>query len=260
MEVAKLSFITLEEQLLFVSYFEAKVGDMGKRPDSHPKAMLVTAIFLALKVETSSSSLIALDDLLKKLKNTLTREDVLNHEISQEAFLKSIQSDKNTQALLAQVYKNALVYGDAAQRSDLIFMFWPSQIALACFIVSSKKESSEGKIFQPFLEKYLASQLKNDPRYEILNETILGRLDHMLEEALQKERGFKSLIATNKTIFQEISQKVQNCGNPEFIPGSNVYNLIQKEIDDEKAEKRKRKLEKSSSALSLMEESFPSLG
>ncbi|ORX82010.1 cyclin-like protein [Anaeromyces robustus] len=141
-----------------------------------PKNIVLTCLFLACK---SENSYIALDeflakvpkgpspDVIKELELTVSQYIRFEYSVQSpfwalhgfyldiQAFLNgpdknSVNVEDNSQRRLNTTFETSCKYAFISLYGDLIFLYWPSQIALACLVVASKNNS-----FTEDLERYI---------------------------------------------------------------------------------------------------------
>jgi len=218
-----------------------------------PKNIVLTCLFLACK---SENSYIALDEFLKKVPKGPSAETIKELEltVSQnirfeyqiqspfwalhgfyldiQAFLNgpdkdSVNLEDNSQRRLHATFKGSNDYALIALYGDLVFLYWPSQIALACLMVASKNNG-----FTEDLDSYIENLVK-DQTTEKAEEfrKVLNDIETAIVQYTKIE----------KSTAISIERKRQSCQDPAFNPKSILY---QKQIEKEKIEKELRRQKK----------------
>jgi len=216
-----------------------------------PKNILLTCLFLACK---SENSYIPLDELLKKVPKSPPSETIKELEliVSQnirfeyqihspfwalhgfyldiQAYLNgpnkdTVSLENNYQRKLQQTYKSSHDYALISLYGDLIFLYWPSQIALACLMVASRNTG-----FTEDLDGYIQNLVKDQSNDRA--ENFRKRLNDIETDIIQYIKIEKSKAAI-------IERKRLGCQDPIFNPKSLLY---QKKVEMERTEKElKRK-------------------
>eukprot|EP00833_Pecoramyces_ruminatium_P002850 jgi/Orpsp1_1/1176882/evm.model.c7180000059382.1 len=198
-----------------------------------PKNILLTCLFLACK---SENSYISIDALLKNVpKNPPSPETIKELEliISQnirfeyqiqspfwalygfyldiQAFLNgpdknSVNLEDNNQYKLYQTFLKSREYINISLYGDLLFLYWPSKIALACLRIASKNYS-----FIEDLESYIESLVKDQS-----NE----KAEEFRKDLNEIEKSIMQYVKIEKPVAAVIEKKRQNCQDPAFNPKS----------------------------------------
>ncbi|CAG8811562.1 1827_t:CDS:2, partial [Racocetra persica] len=185
--------------------------------DYHPKEIIVTCLFLAAKVE---HSFVAIEEFTKVFEfpketifelelvvsQSLRYEYAVHHPylasfglfLDMQNFIKDIPKIK-------LLYEKSLEFVNKSLFTDCMFIYQPSQIALATLRMAAKQDNYD-------LEKiYLQFKFKSDPKekvielYKILDEiedTINSHVNVIVEQA------------------KEIDAHLHKCKNPEKNPNS----------------------------------------
>jgi len=220
-----------------------------------PKNILLTCLFLACK---SENSYISLDELLQNVpKNPPPPETIKELEliISQnirfeyqiqspfwalhgfyldiQAFLNGpdkdfVNLDDNNQRRLQQTFIKSNHYADISLYGDLLFLYWPSQIALACLMIASKNTG-----FSEDLDSYIENLVKDQS-----NEKAKEFRQHLNEI----ETAIMQYVKIEKPIAAVIERKRQGCQDPAFNPKSMLYQKLIEIERNEKELKRQNKL------------------
>jgi len=197
-----------------------------------PKNIVLTCLFLACK---SENSYIALDDLLKKVPKGPSAETIKELEltVSQnirfeyqiqspfwalhgfyldiQAFLNgpdkdSVNIEDNSQRKLQATFKSSYDYALIALYGDLVFLYWPSQIALACLMVASKNNS-----FTEDLESYIENLVKDQ---------TVEKAEEFRKNLNDIETAIRQYTKIEKSVAVSIERKRQSCQDPAFNPES----------------------------------------
>jgi len=213
-----------------------------------PKNILLTCLFLACK---SENSYIALDELLKKVPKSPPPETIKELEliVSQnirfeyqiqspfwalhgfyldiQAYLNgpdksSVNLEDNAQRRLSQTYKNSHEYAFISLYGDLIFLYWPSQIALACLMAASKNTG-----FSKDLEGYIDNLVKDQSSEKA--EEFRNHLSDI-------ETSLSQFIKVEKSKAALIERKRLGCQDPTFNPKSKLYRKHLYDLEDGNSE------------------------
>ncbi|KAJ3096671.1 isocitrate dehydrogenase (NAD(+)) idh1 [Phlyctochytrium planicorne] len=277
--------------------------------DYDPKLILLTCLFLAAKVENSHMPLV---DFLAKVPKAPAPEVILELEfvvckglefqfmvqsvkwplhglfLDMQAYLLSKHPNSNTPGLrqdlsrLADTYAKAMEISVATLHTDLCLTYWPSQIAMGCFLVAAEKVQTaggSGGTFRDEVERYITFRLGDRSSTArkrtagdlegsgsaataavggggfIVDDLAMGGEDggeFMIELKLMLSEvvDIVSLASTtaasaaaDKDEAKRIDVKLQKCRNPELLKDSKVYALRLQEEADEKERKRQKKLQ-----------------
>lgn len=224
-----------------------------------PKNIVLTCLFLACK---SENSYIALDeflakvpkgpspDVIKELELTVSQYIRFEYSVQSpfwalhgfyldiQAFLNgpdknSVNVEDNSQRRLNTTFETSCKYAFISLYGDLIFLYWPSQIALACLVVASKNNS-----FTEDLESYIENLVKDQ---------TVEKAEELRKNINEIESAIMQYTKVEKNVAVQIERKRQGCQDPAFNPKSILY---QKQIEIEKMEKELRRQKK----IKLMQE------
>jgi len=218
-----------------------------------PKNIVLTCLFLACK---SENSYIALDEFLKKVPNGPSAETIKELEltVSQhirfeyqiqspfwalhgfyldiQAFLNGPDKDivnleDNSQRKLQSTFKGSYDYALISLYGDLVFLYWPSQIALACLMVASKNNG-----FSEDLESYIENLVKDQ---------TTEKAEEFRKNLSDIENAIVQYTKIEKSVAISIERKRKSCQDPAFNPKSILH---QKQIEMERTEKELRRQKK----------------
>ncbi|CAG8575093.1 24104_t:CDS:2, partial [Cetraspora pellucida] len=216
--------------------------------DYHPKEIIcvdnldknsVTCLFLAAKVE---HSFVAIEEFTKVVKlpketifelelvvsRSLRYEYAVHHPylalfglfLDMQNFIKDIPNIK-------LLYEKSLEFVNKSLFTDCMFIYQPSQIALATLRMAAKKDNYD-------LEKiYLQFKFKSDPKEKVIE------LHKILDEI---EDTINSHVNVNVEQAKEIDSRLHKCKNPEKNPNSAISKKRRREKEElEEIDRRKKK-------------------
>ncbi|KAJ3104117.1 hypothetical protein HDU96_009058 [Phlyctochytrium bullatum] len=269
--------------------------------DHDPKLVLLTCLFLAAKVENSH---MGLTEFLGKVPKAPPPEAIVELEfvlctglkfifavphlkwplhglfLDMQAYLLAKHPNPKSPELrddlakLADTYASAIELGQHALHTDLLFTHWPSQIAMACFLVVARTFG-----FRDEVERYITYRLgkkvaggggekrKEEPAAgggfvkeededgedgeketgEGGRESVVADLKIVLkeiEEVLVKAKAMVAAAAADKEEAKRIDVKLQACRNPEMIKDGPLYKRRRQQEEEEKEAKRQNKLKR----------------
>lgn len=139
------------------------------------------------------------------------------------------QDDQIDTNLLYKIYQSSITIASTILLGDLIFIYQPSQIALACFKLSSDSEEFKFDLTSYLRHKY-TDRIKD---YEVL----MNWVDDIITE-IRRERD----TPFDAERCKDIDLKLQKCKNLEKIEGSKTYEYKQRQDQEKQESKRKAKL------------------
>ncbi|KAK9701388.1 hypothetical protein K7432_011739 [Basidiobolus ranarum] len=254
------NYLNVNDELALVGFYETKVRDFCKAfqfpnkvkataitymkrfflyntvMDYHPKTIMLTSLFLATKVE---NSFIAIDDFAQRIPKT-TAQSILDLEFIISQSLKfeftihhpyrplhglylDMQSHIQDLAILTSTYEKAVDWVDKSLYTDLIFLYQPSQIAMAAMNLA-------GKQFRCDIEGYLNEKFRDEPNSLTKLQNILGEIEKILQE-------YKPVQIA---VVREIDRRLIFCRNPEKNPDSLLFKR-KKALEEEEEILRKQK-------------------
>lgn len=179
-------------------------------------------------------------------------QDYLKQSIS------STSTHKEALKKLAHTYIKAKELVIISLRTDLQFLMWPSQIAIACLQAAAKEYE--------FMEDFNAYLIK---RFEVGGDKVAAMMESKQMQQRQQDSSepldnldgdevFRRLRAQwdkaetiikqaqsttiDKALATSISDKLKTCQNPEFNPDSLISQRRREEALREKEEKRNKKI------------------
>ncbi|CAO3659987.1 unnamed protein product [Umbelopsis ramanniana] len=256
-----LQFLNVDEELSLCIFYESRLQTMCKMVklpdvvmytavmymkrfflnntvmDYHPKDVLYTCLFLATKAENERLSI---DEFCQKLR-VPSADSVLNLEFIVSQGLKfeyciyhpyraayglylDLQSVITEMKSLKSLYNKAQAIISKLVLTDVPFVYQPSQIALAAFMVADSEPTIEESINR-YIDLRFADQ-----------RAMLITIKDDIANVLNK---FK-LVTTDEA--KTIDRRLRSCANPAKNPDSSIYKKRQAEREKADEEKRIKKL------------------
>ncbi|CAG8779568.1 40327_t:CDS:2 [Gigaspora margarita] len=185
--------------------------------DYHPKEIIVTCLFLAAKVEHSFVAIEEFTKVVKLPKETIFELEVvvsksLRYEYAvHHPYLASfglfldMQSFIKDNSKIKFLYEKSLELINKSLYTDCMFIYQPSQIALATLRIAARQDNFD-------LEKtYLRFKFKSDPKENVIE------LYKILDEI---ESIINSHVNTTVEQAKSIDARLHKCKNPEKNPNS----------------------------------------
>ncbi|EGF80229.1 hypothetical protein BATDEDRAFT_88645 [Batrachochytrium dendrobatidis JAM81] len=225
--------------------------------DYDPKIILMTCLFLSTKVE---NSLMPLDEFLSKVPKSpdasvmIHLEFVLSKGIQFEysvhhpywplhgffldiqTFIQSSQPRGKHPDLIKRLYA---VYNQATDLitssliSDALFMYMPSQIALAAI----QEMASHVPTIAPIISAFITDRFQNETP-----ERVQGLIQ--LLQAIRVDLCNAKELTVNKATAAVVASKLRLYSNPEFDPTSKLFALRKQEEEQQNEAKRLKKADK----------------
>lgn len=149
-------------------------------------------------------------------------------------------------ALLSTVYGKAIQHVNNSLLTDLPFLYWPSQTALASFVVAA-----EGTDFAEEVKRYIEDDLSQAiPISSTLTITVLMTKLDAIGAVL------KAYTPPAVPEVKVINKKLSTCENPEFKPTSHVHKRKREEEEKEAEEKKAKKIAKEKEKMKDIESIF----
>lgn len=188
--------------------------------DQDPELMLLMCIFLATKTEEQWTK-------IEKLAELVSREpsDIISLEVPLLEGMKfslyvyhpyrplnGFMSEMKAQELAApaDLLPAAHAFIEACLRSDAIFVFSPSVIALCALVHSARAKGLDS------VDRYLSSHFGTRPDFKQLLQSISD-----LDSYVCREREKNNSVT--KKALKKIVRKLKKCRNPTFIKDSPEY-------------------------------------
>ncbi|OUM69265.1 hypothetical protein PIROE2DRAFT_57487 [Piromyces sp. E2] len=172
---------------------------------------------------------------LKEIREEVNEEAIkqIKENIQKEwAFLNgpdkdTVNLEDNSQRKLQLTFKGSYDYALISLYGDLVFIYWPSQIALACLMVASKNNG-----FSEDLESYIENLVKDQ---------TTEKAEEFRKNLSDIENAIVQYTKIEKSVAISIERKRKSCQDPAFNPKSILH---QKQIEMEKTEKELRRQKK----------------
>ncbi|KAF9350574.1 hypothetical protein BGX34_001144 [Mortierella sp. NVP85] len=203
--------------------------------DYHPKAVMMTCMFLARKTE---NFLMTIGDFSTAIKSSPAA--ILNLEFLVCKSLRfQFTAVTDNMEKLQKVYDKAVDLIDTLLYTDLCFLYQPSQIALAAMKIACRLESYD-------FEKYINYKFKaNEATAQLYNDKLLPILLD-IEKVMETDPRCKEV---KKAVVAEIDKRLMLCEDPARKPGSAIYGKLKRpepsaeddDDDDDKDEERPEK-------------------
>ncbi|KAK3827596.1 MAG: cyclin-like protein [Benniella sp.] len=190
--------------------------------DYHPKAVMMTCMFLARKTEnflmtigdfstaikSSPAAILNLEFLVCK---SLRFQFTVHHPYRPcLGFFYDMQAVADNMEKLQKVYDKAVDLIDTLLYTDLCFLYQPSQIALAAMKIACRLESYD-------FEKYVNYKFKaNETTAQMYNDKLLPVLLD-IEKVMETDPRCKEV---KKAVVAEIDKRLMLCEDPARKPGS----------------------------------------
>ncbi|KAJ1655258.1 hypothetical protein IWQ61_004958 [Dispira simplex] len=198
--------------------------------DYPPKNIMLTCLYLATKTE---NRFIQIEDFVKPIPKVTTK-DILDYEFTVCQGLKfeftvhhpysalygyflDCQNNIKSMALLTQVYNKAMDWCHKSIFTDLMFIYFPSQIALACMKLAGQELDWD-------IDVYL--------RQKFPDGNTVQRLDIMVDHITFILKEYKS---PTPNVVRDIDRRLTFCRNPEKDPSRILYQKQQQLEHEQKS-------------------------
>ncbi|KAJ1975118.1 hypothetical protein H4R34_004455 [Dimargaris verticillata] len=256
------NYLTLEDELALCHFYETRIETVSKYfkfpnqvkatavvfmkrfflyntvMDYPPKFIMLTCLYLATKTE---NHFIQIEEFAKPSTLKTTPKDILDYEfiVSQSlkfeftihhpysplyGFFLDAQAVVDNMALLTQVYNKAMEWCHKSLFTDLVFLYFPSQVALAAMLLAAQ---DVGWDFDTYLTYKFTEPV---PRQELV--TILTDIAAIL----------KAYQPITVTTVRDIDRKLIYCRNPEKDPSSLLYQKKLQQAEDAEDQRRLAKV------------------
>ncbi|KAJ3415845.1 hypothetical protein HDV05_003909 [Chytridiales sp. JEL 0842] len=288
--VSPTDFVTADEQVAYCNIYESKIASYVKFFKFHesvlgtaitffkrfylensvidydPKLVVLTAVFLAAKVENVHKPL---SEFLAKVPKAPTSEALLEMEftlaaglkfqfnvpqvrwalhglfLDMQTYLGTLNTSRSVLEAslkkLVETYAKAIELGKTSLYTDLTFTHWPSQVAMGCMLMAG-----EGTAFKDEVDRLLSSE--NTERLVDL-QLCLDEVKEAIKRQIASEANKEAIKAEGS----RIDAKLKSFRNPEFISDSALHTKRKREEQQEKEAKRMKKAKKENDAFADIE-------
>ncbi|CAB4401031.1 unnamed protein product [Rhizophagus irregularis] len=209
--------------------------------DYHPRDIMITCLFLAAKTEFS---FVPIEDFIKFLTTKATKEVFFDLELivarslryeftvhhpylSAYGLFLDMQTALKDAKKIQAIYEKSKEYIHKSLFTDTMFLYQPSQIALATVRIAAKELNFD-------LNSYFRIKFNSEPK---------GKLDNLYKILDEIEKIIKEYEPTPLNKAKEIDARLHKCKNPEKNPNSAISRkrkLEREGLEDADHHKKKR--------------------